>query len=99
MIITLFLILVVTVLLVTSSLSNRGIAKQEIKTIEECNKLLCNCHIPEECIKILRKRAILYKEQDDYSLALEDYMKLMEYYVKSNYVVMIHNVFENILTK
>lgn len=70
---------------------------RKIKTIEQCNNFLCKCRDPKKYMQVLRKRANLYEEQENYSAAVDDYIKVMDYFSKLNDSVMINVLFEDII--
>ena len=55
------LILIIAILLIIHK-------NKKFKTIEECNKFLYNCKNKQRYIQVLKERANLYEEQENYHL-------------------------------
>lgn len=85
------LILIIAILLIIHK-------NKKFKTIEECNKFLYNCKNKQRYIQVLKERANLYEEQENYSAAVGDFLKVLEYYSQSKDKSMIDNLYEDILT-
>lgn len=85
------LILIIAILLIIHK-------NKKFKTIEECNKFLYNCKNKQRYIQVLKERANLYEEQENYSAAVGDFLKVLEYYSQSKNKSMIDNLYEDILT-
>lgn len=85
------LILIIAILLIIHK-------NKKFKTIEECNKFLYNCKNKQRYMQVLKERANLYEEQENYSAAVGDFLKVLEYYSQSKDKSMIDNLYEDILT-
>lgn len=85
------LILIIAILLIIHK-------NKKFKTIEECNKFLYNCKNKQRYMQVLKERANLYEEQENYSAAVGDFLKVLEYYSQLKDKSMIDNLYEEILT-
>lgn len=85
------LILIIAILLIIHK-------NKKFKTIEECNKFLYNCKNKQRYMQVLKVRANLYEEQENYSAAVGDFLKVLEYYSQLKDKSMIDNLYEEILT-
>lgn len=87
-IITTFFLIVI----VLKTLKNKG-----FRTIEECNKFLFNCKNEQKYMQVLNERAYLYEEQENYSAAIEDCIKVVEYYSQSKDKSMMDELYGRII--